>query len=297
MISIPQAFATATITRAGDVGREWIDALPGMIEELCRRWNVTVDGPVMHGYLGLVIPVRRAEERYVLKVSWIDESSADEALALSVWNGEGTVRLYASQPIPGAMLLEQLDYLHSLNDVEIAEAVKVAGHLLRRLAIPAPSGFRSLKAVSQDLCRSLPQRWKQYGRPLPQRWMEQACELSVQFGASTENLLVNYDLHYADVLSGKRELWLAVDPKVVVGDPEFGIAQLLWCRLEDIESRGGLDYHFRMLIEAAALDPVRTRGWTLVRCVDYWLWGVSVGLTHDPVRCEAILNWLTGSKK
>jgi len=292
MITVPQAFATATVTREGDAGRKWIDALPGLVEDLCQHWNLTVDGPVMPGYLGLVIPVRSVEEPCVLKVSWIDESTSDEAMALAVWNGQGAVRLLASQPALGALLLERLDHQRSLNDVEIVQAIEVAGRLLRRLSIPAPSGFRSLKVVAQDLCCTLPQRWEQYRRPMPQRWVEHACELAVQLGASTGNLLVNYDLHYANVLMGKREPWLVVDPKVVIGDPEFGIAQLLWCRLEDIEVQGGLDRHFRILVEAAIVDPVRARSWTLVRCVDYWLWAVSVGLTHDPARCEAIVNWL-----
>lgn len=292
MITVPQAFATATVTREGDAGRKWIDALPDLVEDLCQHWHLTVDGPVMSGYLGLVIPVCSVEEPCVLKVSWIDESTSDEALALAAWNGQGAVRLLASQPALGALLLERLNHRRSLNDVKIVEAVEVAGRLLRRLAILVPSGFRSLTVVAKDLCRTLPQRWEQYGRPMPQRWVEQACELAVQLGTSTGNLLVNYDLHYADVLSGKRESWLVVDPKVVIGDPEFGIAQLLWCRLEDIEAQGGLDRHFRTLIEVAILDPIRARSWTLVRCVDYWLWALNVGLTHDPARCEAIVNWL-----
>jgi streptomycin 6-kinase len=83
-----------------------------------------------------------------------------------------------------------------------------------------------------------------------------------------------------------------VDPKVVAGDPEFGIAQLLWRRLEDIQAHGGLDRAFRALTDAAQLDPALARSWTRVRCVDYWLWGVSFGLTYDPARCEVILNWL-----
>jgi streptomycin 6-kinase len=295
MITIPEAFATATITREGNVGRKWIDSLPQLVKDLCQSWHLTVDGPVMHGYLGLVIPVRRVEELCVLKVSWLDESTSEEATALSVWNGQGAARLLASQPALGAMLLERLDFRHSLNDVDIAEAVEVAGRLLHRLAIPAPLGFRSLKGATQDICRTLPQLWKQYGRPMPRRWIEQACDLAVQLGASPENLLVNYDLHYTDVLKGKREPWLTVDPKVVVGDLEFGIAQLLWTRSEDIEAQGGLDRHFRMLVEAANADPIRAHSWTLVRCVDYWLWAVSVGLTHDPARCEAIVNWLERS--
>lgn len=110
--------------------------------------------------------------------------------------------------------------------------------------------------------------------------------------ASQSKFLVNYDLHYADVLASTREPWLAVDPKVVAGDPEFGIAQLLWTRLEDIEANGGLGRLFPVLTDAAELDPGLARSWTLVRCVDYWLWGLSIGLTYDPARCGRIVDWL-----
>ncbi len=292
MITVPQAFATATVTREGDAGRMWIHTLPDMVEDLCQRWRLRIDGPVLHGYLGLVIPVRRAEEPCVLKVSWRDEATTEEAKALAAWNGQGAAQLLASQPDLGALLLERLDYQHALNDVEIAEAIEVAGRLLRRLAIPAPSGFRPLALVAQNISRTLPQRWEQCGWPMPQRWMEQARELAAQLGAFSGSLLVNYDLHYVDVLKGMREPWLVVDPKVVSGDLEYGIAQLLWSRLEDIEANGGLDRHFHRLCEAAAVDPFRARLWTLVRCVDYWLWALSVGLTHDPARCETIVNWL-----
>lgn len=293
MITVPQAFATATVTREGDAGRTWIEALPGLIENLCQHWNLKVDGPVMHGYLGLVIPVQRAGEPYMLKVSWIDESTIDEATALSAWNGQGAVRLFATQPELGALLLERLDHQRSLDDVEIEAAIEIAGHLLRRLAISAPVGLRSLQTVTHNLCQTLPERWEQCGRPVPRRQLEHVCDLAMQLGASSTNLLVNYDLHYADVLAGKREPWLVVDPKVVSGDLEFGVAQLLWCRLEDINAQGGLERSLRILIEAAALDPDRTRTWTLIRCVDYWIWAVSIGLTYDPARCEAIVHWLT----
>jgi hypothetical protein len=106
------------------------------------------------------------------------------------------------------------------------------------------------------------------------------------------DLLVNYDLHYADVLASRREPWLVVDPMVLAGDLEYGVAQLLWRRLEDMEATGGLDHYFRVLVESAELDFILARDWTLVRCVDYWLWGLSVGLTYDPARCEIIVNRL-----
>jgi streptomycin 6-kinase len=291
-IRVPEEFAAATVTREGEAGRRWIDRLPDLVTTLCREWGLKIDGAPMHGFLGLVVPVSRGEDRFVLKVSWLDPSTAHEALALATWNGNGAVRLLAAQPALGAMLLERLDSRRSLNDVAVPEAVAVAGGLLRRLAVPAPEGPPRLKEMGEWLFESLPARWEAYGRPMPRRRLDAARDLAVALGARAGDLLVNYDLHYADVLAGDREPWLAVDPKVVVGDPEYGVAQLLWRRFEEMQAQGGLDRHLSALIEAARLDRELTRAWTLVRCVDYWLWGLSVGLTEDPARCEAITDWL-----
>lgn len=293
MISIPEEFAVATVAREGEAGSAWVAALPDLVQAMCERWSLVVDGPVMHGYLGLVFPVRRADEPCVLKVSWADESTTGEVAALTAWSGRGAVRLLAFEPALNAMLLERLNFRRSLNNVGIDEAVSIAGSLLRRLAIPAPDGIRLMQTVAENLSRSLPDRWERLGRPLPRRVLDQACDLATLLGVAGGGVLVNYDLLYGDVLASEREPWLVVDPKVVVGDPEFGMAQLLWRRLEDIQAQGGLDRHFRRLTEAAALDPVLARAWTLVRCVDYWLWGASISLTEDPARCAVIIDWLS----
>lgn len=67
---------------------------------------------------------------------------------------------------------------------------------------------------------------------MPWHLLDLACDLPWQCGPSTSNLRVDYDLIYADVLACEREPWLAVDPKVIVGDLEYGAAQLLWRRME-----------------------------------------------------------------
>lgn len=292
MFVVPEAFAKSTIAREGEAGRRWLADLPRLVTELCQRWGLMLDGPAMHGYLGVVVPVRRGAEPCVLKVSWHDESNTDEALALTAWNGSGAVQLLAVEPTRQAMLLERLDHRHPLHELPIDEALVVAGRLLRRLAIPTTVPFRTLPTMAAEIAHSLPTRWEQVGRPMARRVLERACEVAQHDGPLSDKLLVNYDLHYDNILAGQREPWLAVDPKVVIGDPEFGIAQLVMNRLEAIESAGGLDRHFTLLCEAAALDPALARAWTLVRCVDYWLWGLSVGLTEDPKRCARMVAWL-----
>lgn len=290
MISVPVDFAGSTIRREGEAGRSWTERLPGLFESLCRRWNLHLDGAPMCGGLGVAVPVRRAEELLVLKVGWIDESTEHEALALALWNGRGAVRLFEADSDAGALLLERLDSHRCLSGVELDQAVATAGRLLRRLAIPGPETIPKLSDIAKSLSESLPLRWERLGRPMPRRLIDRACETAASLGPSAGSLLVNYDLHYDDVLAGEREPWLAVDPKVVVGDAEYGIAQLLWRRMEEMEARGGLGRYFQLLAESADLDTERARAWTLVRCVDYWLWGLSVGLTEDPARCEVILD-------
>lgn len=291
-IDVPADFAAGIVNHAGDAGRAWIAALPATVESLCHEWRLAVDGSPRHGYLGLVVPVRRGDEPAVLKVSWPDESTFHEASALRRWSGAGAVRLYDADPGRGALLLERLNADRTLQDLAIAEAVTVVAGLLRRLAVPAPPDVPLLRDVAQRVAASLPERWEATGRPMPRAILDAAGETARQLGPWSNTLLANFDLHYENVLAGTREAWLAIDPKVVAGDPEYGLAQLLWTRLGDMQREGGLAFHFEALIERAGLDRRRARSWTLVRCVDYWLWARSVGLTTDPVRCEVVINRL-----
>jgi len=295
MVEVPESFANVIVAREGEAGREWLSTLPQLVENLCEEWRLAVDDSgVMHGHFSLAIPVRRRTERCVLKISWIDDPIVDEVAALSAWDGRGAVRLLEADPSRGAMLLERLDPQHSLDDVEIDKAVAIVGNLLSHLSISAPPGVRDLSTAAEEFYQTSPRRWEELGRPMPRHLLDCARNLAVELASSTGNLLVNYDLHYADVLAAEREPWLAVDPRVVVGDPEFGVAQLMWSRLEDIKKQGGIEYYFRMLTEKAELDTSLSRSWTLVRCVQYWLWAVNAGMTEGPKQCRVLVNWLTG---
>lgn len=292
MITVPTEFVHSTIIREGEHGRRWLAELPTTVTSLCQQWRLTIDGPVMNGYLGLVLPVVRDDEPCVLKVAWVNETTINERRALAIWNGNGIVRLLEAEPAKGAMLLEQLDYHRSLNVLPISEALPVCGQLLRRLAIPTTASFPTQHEMALQIAETLPERWARYGRPFSKRILDQTCALARQLAPSSDNLLINYDISYDNVLAGKREPWLVIDPKAIIGDVAFGIAQFFFCRLQDIEANGGLDFHLRLLAEAADIDLDLAKKWALVRTVDYWLWGLSVGLTEDPPRCEAIVTQL-----
>src|ERR1700722_1263125 len=140
-IRIPPAFAAAVLAERGQAGRRWLEVLPAKIENYCALWNLVIDGEPWHGYLGLVLPVVRGSEQCVLKVTWVDDETRHEALALRLWKGHGAVRLIDAEPEEGVLLLERLDATCNLDSVEIDQAVTIAGGLMRRLAIAAPPGL------------------------------------------------------------------------------------------------------------------------------------------------------------
>jgi streptomycin 6-kinase len=165
----------------------------------------------------------------------------------------------------------------------------VAGSLLRRLAIPAPDGVRPLRAVADAIEVSLPGRQQRLGRPLPEGWLATAAGLAHELGASAGDRLVHADLHYGNILAGTREPWLAIDPKPVAGDPEHAVPELLWTRVDELQDAQAIRRLLTVLAGSGELDGERARGWAIVRCVDYWLWGLENGLTEDPKRCRRIL--------
>lgn len=139
MIVMPEEFAQSTVDREGDAGAAWLAKLPGIVEELLGRWGCVPDGEVMHGGVGVIVPVRRrAEESAVLKVSFPHPGNVHEPDAFVAWGGCGAVLLHERDAERFAMLLERVRP-STLAEVEDGdEVVTVAGRLNRRLAIPAP---------------------------------------------------------------------------------------------------------------------------------------------------------------
>ena len=295
MIVVPEAFAARTIRRSGEAGRRWVEGLPRQLDCLCTEWELETLGPPRFGEWGLVYDVSGAGTPAVLKLSWPDDGGAFEraVAALSLWDGRGAALPLRADAARRALLLERLGPA-SLQGVGIGEALEVAGYLLRRSAVPAPAGFPRLSGVAEDIAATLPERWERQGRPLPGEVLARAVRLARELAPSAASLVVNWDLHYDNVLRGRREPWLAIDPQLLAGDPEYGVAQLLWWRLEAIEAQetreqGGVPWALGRLVASAELDAGRARAWTYVRTVDYWLMALEGGLTLDPPRCERVV--------
>lgn len=302
---IPPAFVAEIGGTAGPDGLAWIDRLPQLVAEACDRWSLTVDGPSMHGVAGLVVPVRgpgpansavgsRSDPQrsvpaavvpipgtdpsaFVLKVTWPHAEAVHEADALRCWAGAGAVRLLAEHAPTWSLLLERLDGSRSLESLPAAEfAETIAADLLPRLHVAPPPGIPTVRALADRWAEELPVEWEATGRPIDRRLVDAALSTGRDLAAEGPAVLLHGDFHYANVLAGEREPWLAIDPKPLAGPPEFDVAPLLRNRWSDLVATGdvpaALRRRFDHVLEVSGLDPGRARAWAVTRAVDNVLW-------------------------
>ena len=202
-------------------------------------------------------------EQAVLKVQDPHRESEHEAAALELWDGDGAIRLLDSEPDEDALLLERCVPGTPLSAAGGEAALDVFVELLPRLWKPAGAPFGTLAAEALWWSASLSETWERFDRPFERRLLDSALEALIELpGTQGEQVMLHQDLHGDNVLAAQREPWLAIDPKPLVGEREFGIAPIVRSRELGHSRRDVLD-RFDRLVSELGLDRERARGWTI----------------------------------
>jgi streptomycin 6-kinase len=286
MIELPEGFLR--MPRWWTEGADWLSDLPQAVQRQCAQWSLEIDGPIAHGSNAIVVPVVRGGQSLALRMSPPGDEVTRQVQALRWWDGRGMVLLYDADVETGAMLLERLSTPLTTRPVD--EAVAVLGQLMRRLAVPAPDDALSTAAIVAKRSAEFEPEWERLGRPFDAGILHEALDLAPALSTTSSNLAVDGDFHSGQVLAGSREPWLTVDPLLFRGDIEFDLGRVLWTRLDEMPT---IVPYFDSAVREAALDRDRARDWVVWRTVDYWLWGLSYGLTEDPVRCARLVSALS----
>ncbi|MFF4421774.1 aminoglycoside phosphotransferase family protein [Streptomyces sp. NPDC001549] len=296
MIETPEAFTHCTVEREGAAGAAWLAELPGIVDELQSRWECVPDGEVMHGGVGIIVPVlRRDAEPAVLKVSFPHPGNVHEPDAFEAWGGRGAVLLHERDDERFAMLLERVrtSTLEGVEDGD--EVVTVAGRLSRRLAVPAPAGLPRLREQADSWEDQLRRDQKELTHAMPRYVVDAAVATVRELGRTQPDVLIHGDLHARNILRADREPWLAVDPKGHVGDPAYDGGTLLKTRalsLIGAEDLGKAVHRtLDLFVEAAELDRERVRRWAQLHAVQAAFWGRRHGFRV--ARSGPLLDWIT----
>lgn len=277
-------------------GREWLDRLPRLVAECADAWSLELGPPFAGGNVSYVAAATRADgSEAVLKVNFPEWETEHEAAALAHWGGRGAALLLAHDPERWALLVERCrpgTPLWALEDEDEANraAAGVARRLWRPLAAPHP--FRELAVEGARWAEEIPERWEALGRPFERALVDEAVGRARGLLASPGDLvLCHQDFHGGNVLAAGREPWLAIDPKPLAGEREFGLASLVRDRRESLMADPGRAARLRrrldLLTAELDLDRERLRGWGIVHAL---AWGMNDRGVHEAmVECARLL--------
>jgi len=240
------------------------------VHECTKHWALELEPPFEYAFASLAVPAGDV----VLKIQFPDRESEHEAEALRLLDGDGAVRLLDHDPERHALLLERARPGTPLSDLDRDAALDVMVALLPRLWKSAGPPFRPLADEAAWWASNLPDEWESAGRPFERKLLDAALDaLRTLAPTQGDQVLLHQDLHAGNVLRAEREPWLAIDPKPLAGEREFGIAALV--RGTELgHARRDVLHRLDRLTAELGLDRGRARGWTLGQTV---AWGIG----HD----------------
>jgi streptomycin 6-kinase len=258
------SFTANMLTLYGQEGQRWLDQLPEISRHFADLWqlgDLTLATNLSYNavYFATQKPV-------VLKLGFDREAVDREARALTVYQGQGSVRLLHSDIKNGALLIERADpgiSLKSLFPPDDPAAVVHAATVMKRLhaaPVPDPSAFPVLHHWFAVL---------EIANSLPEGRLTKARELSRDLlKTSDKSVLLHGDLHHDNILS-RGESWVAIDPKGVLGDPAYEVGAFISNPIPNILDHPHLpDLLMRRIDSFAVLldqDPQRLCQWSYVQ--------------------------------
>jgi len=294
VVHVPYSFARTITELHGVAGLEWLGSLPTLVEEYARRWSLIVlptFAPLSYNY---VVPVVRADGTdAVLKAGFPSSELCMEIDALCFYAGCGIAQLLETSQEQGIFLLERLKPGAPLSkEHDDGRATAVAAGVMRQLHRPAPDqhAFPSVGGWAQGL-RRLRDRFEGGTGPFPAGLVETAENLFRELlNSMTAPVLLHGDLHPGNVLAAERQPWLAIDPKGVIGEPEYEVGALLRSPWPGAPAQASpkqvLTRRVDQIVDEMGFDRARIIGWGLAQAVlsawwsfeDHghgWEWAVS----------------------
>ncbi|MDE2025382.1 MAG: aminoglycoside/hydroxyurea antibiotic resistance kinase [Patescibacteria group bacterium] len=274
-------FVSHILAKYKEQGQVWLDTIPQLISKYEKAWEIKAHHPFVLSY-NYVAPVTcRDGSPAVLKIGFPqDKEFYSEMEMLRMSEGEGMVTLLRFASLDAVALIEQCLPGKSLRTVDETTAVTQAIKLMQEIwkPVPAPHTFPHIKDWGKGFTR-IKTLFPGTACPIPKLLLDKGEKLFGEFCSSlTEEVLLHGDLHQDNILSSGRELWLAIDPKGVIGEKAYETG--IWLRnpfpdiVKDPNATQILKLRVERFADGLSLDKQRILGWGFAQAVLSAIWVV-----------------------
>ncbi len=290
-MKLPSEFITTIQNVHREEGRAFLNALPGLIAEASRRWDLRDVQPAPTLSYNFVAFAKRAQGDVVLKMGVPNREMESEIAALRLFNGVGACRLLEYDEEKCWMLLERLDpgeMLVTLKDDE--EATRIAAEVMKKIWRPMDSSGLPLQGqdpalqkfiLLSDWFNGLKKLRAMYNGgtgPFNENLVERV-ERSVEdfFAENHQPVLMHGDFHHYNILSSERG-WLIIDPKGVIGPAGYEVGPLLINPWGELINRSDIQKitkrRIDILHEHLGFERERIHEWGLAHAVLSSWWSI-----------------------
>jgi len=248
------------------------------------EWRVVVDATTETAS-SMVAYGRRHGEAVVLKIVRRTGDEWGSGQVLHSFGGRGVVRVL--EYTDGAMLLEALSPGHSLVQLVLDGRDETATQVLAGV-IGAMSPGAPVDCPSVELWgRGFDWYASSDDRVIPRELVDEAKESYAELCRTQKNVrLLHGDLQHSNVLFDAERGWVAVDPKGVIGEPEYEVGALLRNPTEAPQvfaNRVTIERRIEVLQSELHLNRDRMLRWAFAQAVLSAIWCVQDG---EPAECS-----------
>ncbi len=169
---------------AGEAGHRWLHAVPQLVAELERDWDITVGEPLSGGSAALVAhAVTGAGEPVVFKLGSPGyDAFASEVAVLSIADGRGYAKLLRQDEPRRAILLERLGRMLHAVGPPITRRIEIICETLREAWRPLadPAAFQSGAEKARSLADMITAWQAELGGPCSPRVVDQALAFAAE---------------------------------------------------------------------------------------------------------------------
>lgn len=274
-------FTNRIISIRGDIGKQWLEELPSLIEFYKSKWELTLLSPFALSY-NYVIPGKTVhDEAVVLKLSFPNNHEfITEVEALRFYSGNGSIQLIKEDLDNSVILLERAVPGTRIGDIQpdkkqISLVSDVIKKIHKTIIQKDASSFPTLLDWSKAFERYRKNFDVKIG-PIPARMFEQAEEIFIEYSKNiNRNVLLHGDLHNDNILLSDRG-WLIIDPKGVIGEQAFDVGTYLRNPYIDLPENSNykniLKNRIAQFSEELDLEKKKIKNWAFANAVISLLW-------------------------